>query len=66
MESLPFRDGEFAAVISQLGFEYGEVAKVAAEAARVLAPAGKVGLMVHRGDGPILEHSLARRARRKE
>jgi SAM-dependent methyltransferase len=62
MESLPFGDGEFAAVVSQFGFEYGEVAKVAAEIARVLAPGGMVGLMVHRGDGPILEHNLARRA----
>lgn len=62
MESLPFGDGEFAAVVSQFGFEYGEVARVAAEIARVLAPGGKVGLMVHRGDGPILEHNLARRA----
>lgn len=62
MENLPFGDGTFAAVVSQFGFEYGEVAKVAAEIARVLAPGGKVGLMVHRGDGPILEHNLARRA----
>lgn len=62
MESLPFGDGEFAAVVSQFGFEYGDVAKVAAEIARVLAPGGSVGLMVHRGDGPILEHNLARRA----
>lgn len=62
MERLPFGDREFAAVVSQFGFEYGDVAKVAAEIARVLAPGGSVGLMVHRGDGPILEHNLARRA----
>lgn len=62
MESLPFGDGEFAAVVSQFGFEYGDVPKVAAEIARVLAPGGHVGLMVHRGDGPILEHNAARRA----
>jgi SAM-dependent methyltransferase len=61
MEDLPFGDGEFTAVVSQFGFEYGDVAKVAAEIARVIAPGGKVGLMVHRGDGPILEHNLARR-----
>jgi len=62
MEDLPFGDGEFAAVVSQFGFEYGDVPKVAAEIARVLATGGRVGLMVHRGDGPILEHNLARRA----
>ena len=62
MEALPFPDATFAAVVSQFGFEYGDVAKVAAEIARVLAPGGTIGLMVHRGDGPILEHNLARRA----
>ena len=62
MESLPFGDGAFAAAVSQFGFEYGDVPAVAAEIARVLAPGGKVGLMVHRGDGPILEHNLARRS----
>lgn len=62
MERLPFGDGEFAAVVSQFGFEYGDVVVVAGEIARVLAPGGIVGLMVHRGDGPILEHNLARRA----
>jgi SAM-dependent methyltransferase len=62
MESLPFGDGAFAAIVSQFGFEYGDVPKVAAEIARVLAPGGSVGLMVHRGDGPILEHNAARRA----
>jgi len=61
MESLPFGDDSFAAVTSQFGFEYGEVAAVAAEIARVLAPGGRAALMVHRGDGPILEHNRARR-----
>lgn len=62
MEQLPFADGEFTAVVSQFGFEYGDVGQVATEIARVLAPGGTVGLMIHRGDGPILEHNLARRA----
>ncbi|MHA7819238.1 MAG: class I SAM-dependent methyltransferase [Erythrobacter sp.] len=61
MEDLPFDDATFAAVVSQFGFEYGDPAKVAAEIARVLAAGGKVGLMVHRGDGPILEHNRQRR-----
>lgn len=61
MEALPFAEREFSAVVSQFGFEYGDVAKVAAEIARVMAPGGKIGLMIHRGDGPILEHNQARR-----
>lgn len=62
MEKLPFGDASFGAVVSQFGFEYGDPGKVAAEIARVLAPGGKVGLMVHRGDGPILEHNRQRRS----
>ncbi|KPF61977.1 class I SAM-dependent methyltransferase [Porphyrobacter sp. AAP60] len=62
MEDLPFDADEFGAVVSQFGFEYGDVAKTPAEIARVLAPGGTVGLMVHRGDGPILEHNLSRQA----
>ncbi len=61
MESLPFDDDRFGAVTSQFGFEYGDTKRVADEIARVLSPGGKVGLMVHRGDGPILEHNLRRR-----
>lgn len=62
MEDLPFGASEFGAVVSQFGFEYGDIASVAAEIARVLAKGGMVGLMIHRGDGPILEHNLTRRA----
>ncbi len=62
MEDLPFDDSAFDAVVSQFGFEYGDTVKVAAEIARVLAPNGRVALMVHRGDGPILEHNRNRAA----
>ncbi len=61
MEQLPFDDGSMGGVVSQFGFEYGDVPKVAAEIARVLAPGGRIGLIVHRGDGPILEHNKQRR-----
>lgn len=61
MESLPFSVGRFAAVTSQFGFEYGDVGKTAAQIARVLAPGGRAGLLMHRGDGPILAHNLKRR-----
>ncbi|HAU22851.1 MAG TPA: hypothetical protein DCS24_09730 [Erythrobacter sp.] len=61
MESLPFPEGKFAAAASQFGFEYGDVALAAAELARVVAKGGKIALMTHRIDGPILEHNLRRR-----
>lgn len=61
MEHLPYEAGSFDAVVSQFGFEYGDVRAVAGEIARVLVKGGRAGLMVHRGDGPILEHNLARR-----
>ena len=61
MEALPFADGSQNAVTSQFGFEYGDTARVAAEIARVLKPEGKIGLMMHRGDGPIVAHNRIRR-----
>lgn len=60
MEQLPFDDDSFECVVSQFGFEYGDTQAVINEIARVLVPGGSVGLMVHRGDGPILEHNRAR------
>lgn len=62
MEDLPFEAQSFDAVVSQFGFEYGDLGSVSGEIARVLRPGGRVGLMVHRGDGPILAHNLARKA----
>jgi SAM-dependent methyltransferase len=61
MEDLPFSDESFDAVTAQFAYEYGDPARVAAEIARVLKPGGKVGLITHRGDGPILAHNLVRR-----
>lgn len=60
MEQLPFKDSSFDVVTSQFGFEYGDTAKAAAEVQRVLVPGGRVGLVIHRGDGPILAHNLRR------
>jgi len=61
MESLPFADNSYEAVVSQFGFEYGDPAKVSKEIARVLVDGGQIGLMMHRGDGPILAHNRQRR-----
>lgn len=61
MEDLPFPDLSQDAVTSQFGFEYGDTARTAAEIARVLKPGGTIGLMMHRGDGPIVAHNRTRR-----
>ena len=61
MEKLPFGDSSRDAVTSQFGFEYGDAVGVLREIARVLKPGGRIGLMTHRLDGPILEHNRPRR-----
>lgn len=61
MEDLPFEDDTFDAVVSQFGFEYGDIASVTAEISRVVKSQGKVALMMHRLDGPILAHNRNRR-----
>ena len=61
MARLPFPDNRFAAITSQFGFEYGEIAASASEAARVLHPAGRLALLTHRIDGPIVAHNRKRR-----
>lgn len=53
LESLPFADREFDGVVSQFGFEYAEEAAAAREAARVLAPAGQLRLIIHARDGAV-------------
>ena len=62
MEELPFEDASFEAMTSQFGFEYGDTARAASEIARVLKPGGRVGLMMHRGNGPIVAHNRTRRS----
>ena len=61
MDDLPFDDGNFDVAISQFGFEYGDTQAAAAEIVRVLKPGGRIALMVHRGDGPILAQNRHRR-----
>ncbi len=61
MEKLPFHDGAFCAVTSQFGFEYGDTALISAEIARVMQADGRLAILTHRQDGPILAHNLERR-----
>ena len=60
MEDLPFADASFDAIVSQFGVEYGDTPQVAQEIARVASEDAAVGMVVHRGDGAILSHNLAR------
>lgn len=61
MEDLPFGDASFDAITSQFGYEYGDTAAIAGEVGRLLSSGGKLGLLVHRSDGPIVAHNLPRR-----
>ncbi len=61
-ESLPFADESFGAVTSRFGIEYGPLDTGAAEAARVLAPAGLLCLVIHHADSKVLQHNQLRKA----
>lgn len=50
MEELPFPSGSFQLVVSQWGFEYSDLDRAVPELLRVLAPAGRVQLLVHHKD----------------
>ena len=60
MEDLPFADASFDAIVSQFGIEYGDTPQVAQEIARVASEDAAVGTVIHRGDGAILSHNIAR------
>ena len=60
MDALPFDDHSFDVGVSQFGFEYGESGTTGTEMLRVLEEGGPIGLMLHRGDGPILAHNRRR------
>ena len=61
MEHLPFADDIFAGATSQFGLEYGDADAALAEIGRVLASGGRLGLILHDIDGPIVKHNIARR-----
>jgi SAM-dependent methyltransferase len=53
LEDLPFGDGEFDAAVSQYGFEYADEEQAVSEAARVLAPGGRLRLVLHARAGAL-------------
>ena len=62
VEQLPFEAERFDLITSQFGFEYSRVEETAVQIAKVMRNDGRAGLIMHRGDGPILAHNLARAA----
>lgn len=54
-EELPFDDASFDLVTSQYGIEYCDDARTAPEVARVLAPGGRVALLLHHVDSRLAQ-----------
>jgi SAM-dependent methyltransferase len=59
VEALPFGDGGFDAVVSQYGIEYSDLSKSLPEAVRMLAPGGRIRLVVHAADGVVARDAKA-------
>jgi ubiquinone/menaquinone biosynthesis C-methylase UbiE len=53
VETLPFPSAGFSAVISQYGLEYSNLERSLPEAVRMVAPGGKLRLVVHAADGRV-------------
>lgn len=60
MESLPFEDGSFAAVVSQFGYEYSHTDDAAREVARVLERGAPLSFLVHHSDSAIVNANRER------
>ena len=55
VESLPFEDAGFDLITSQYALEYTRIEQSARELARVLAPGGRLALLLHRSDArPVI------------
>lgn len=57
VEALPFPDAGFAAVISQYGIEYSDLELSLPEAVRMIAPGGRLRLVIHAADGRVATDS---------
>lgn len=60
MESLPFAQHSFGAVVSQFGYEYSQTDAAARELAYVLAPDAKLSFLVHHAESPIVATNRSR------
>ena len=59
-ESLPFADGSFDAAVSQYGLEYADLEPALSEAARVLAPGGRLHWLAHGAGSVVVAHARAK------
>ena len=59
VEALPFPGGGFGAVISQYGIEYSDLEHSVPEAVRMVAPGGRLRLVVHAADGVVARDARA-------
>jgi len=53
LEDLPFENESYNLIVSQFGFEYGDIEKVIPEVARVLKPGGRFLSLSHKEGGAI-------------
>jgi SAM-dependent methyltransferase len=53
VEALPFPSAGFGAVVSQYGIEYSDLERSLPEAARMVAPGGRLRLVMHAADGRV-------------
>lgn len=60
MESMPFADASFDAVVSQFGYEYSRTHKTANQLARILAPAARFSFVVHHAASSVVAANRAR------
>ena len=59
VEALPFPGGGFGAVISQYGIEYSNLDRSIPEAVRMVAPGGRLRLVVHAAEGVVAQDARA-------
>ncbi|HEV2079713.1 MAG TPA: methyltransferase domain-containing protein [Allosphingosinicella sp.] len=58
-EELPFPDESASAIVSQYGIEYSDMERSIAEAARVLAPSGRIRFVLHAAEGVVAAGAVA-------
>ena len=66
IESMPYADGQFAAVTSQFGFEYSDTNQAIGEISRITGAGARVHLLVHAKQGEVHRQSEERLKRVRE